>query len=99
MFVKYGVNVVFSGHEHFYERLKPQKGISYFTEGGSAKIAVGDVRGGAISAKGFDNEQSYMLVELEGDTMHFQTLSRRGKLVDSGDIRRPEKSKTDNAQK
>ena len=28
---KHGVNVVFAGHEHFYERIKPQKGIHYFT--------------------------------------------------------------------
>ena len=27
VFVKHGVNVVLSGHEHFYERIKPQKGI------------------------------------------------------------------------
>ena len=27
IFVKYGVNVVFSGHDHVYERVKPQKGI------------------------------------------------------------------------
>ncbi|MGH9220595.1 MAG: metallophosphoesterase family protein, partial [Vicinamibacterales bacterium] len=27
LFLKHGVSVVFSGHEHFYERLKPQKGI------------------------------------------------------------------------
>ena len=31
LFIKYGLNVVFAGHEHFYERLKPQKGIYYFT--------------------------------------------------------------------
>ena len=34
LFVQYGVDVVFAGHEHFYERLKPQKGIYYFTEVG-----------------------------------------------------------------
>ena len=28
LFVKYGVNVVFSGHDHIYERIKPQKGIT-----------------------------------------------------------------------
>ena len=27
LFVKYGMDVVFAGHEHFYERVKPQKGI------------------------------------------------------------------------
>ena len=42
MFVKHGVNVVLSGHEHFYERIKPQKGIQYFILGNSAKVRRGD---------------------------------------------------------
>jgi len=94
MFVKYGVNVVFAGHEHFYERLKPQKGIHYFTAGGSAKLRDGDIRVGPLTAKGFDTEQSYMVVEIDGDVMRFQALSRRGKIVDSGDITRQPKPPT-----
>ena len=43
MFIKYGVNVVFAGHEHFYERIKPQHGITYFTAGGSSKLRSGDI--------------------------------------------------------
>jgi hypothetical protein len=88
MFIKYGLNVVFAGHEHFYERLKPQKGIHYFTAGGSAKLRAGDIVAGVLTAKGFDTEQSFMLVEIDGDVMRFQTLSRRGKRIDAGEIRR-----------
>jgi predicted phosphodiesterase len=88
LFLKYGVNVVFAGHEHFYERLKPQKGIYYFTAGGSAKLREGDIRKTAMTAVGFDSDNSYMLVEIAGDQMHFQTLSRTGKRVDSGTITR-----------
>ena len=51
LFVKYGMDVVFAGHEHFYERVKPQKGIYYFTCGGSAKLRKGDIRKG-IGADG-----------------------------------------------
>ena len=89
MFTKYGVSVVFAGHEHFYERLKPQNGIHYFTAGGSAKLRSGDIVSGALTAKGFDSDRSYMLVEIDGDEMHFQTLSRLGRIVDSGTITRP----------
>jgi hypothetical protein len=89
MFIKYNLNVVFAGHEHFYERLKPQRGINYFTAGGSAKLRAGDIVGSsALTAKGFDSEQSFMLVEIDGDVLRFQTISRRGKAVDSGEIRR-----------
>jgi hypothetical protein len=89
MFIKYNLNVVFAGHEHFYERLKPQRGIHYFTAGGSAKLRSGDIMGNsALTAKGFDSEQSFMLVEIDGDVLRFQTISRHGKRVDSGEIRR-----------
>ena len=86
MFIKYGVNVVFAGHEHFYERLKPQKGINYFTAGGSAKLRSGDLLKTPMTAKGFDTEQTFMVVEVDGDVMRFQTISRRGYVVDSGEI-------------
>jgi len=55
LFVKYGMDVVFAGHEHFYERVKPQKGIYYFTCGGSAKLRKGDIRKGTgLTEKGDD---------------------------------------------
>ncbi len=88
LFKKYNVNLVFAGHEHFYERIKPQSGIYYFTAGGSAKLRSGDIRTGALTAKGFDTEQSFMMVELDGDVMRFQTISKSGKRVDSGEITR-----------
>jgi hypothetical protein len=87
LFIKYNLNVVFAGHEHFYERLKPQKGIHYFTAGGSAKLRAGDIIVGALTAKGFDTEQSFMLVEIDGDVMRYQAISRRGKRFDAGEIR------------
>ena len=43
VFIKHGVNVVLTGHEHFYERIKPQKGIAYFIIGSSAKLRKGDL--------------------------------------------------------
>ena len=94
LFVKHGVNVVFAGHEHFYERIHPQKGIYYFTAGGSAKLRTGDIRKGTLTAAGFDTDRSYMLVEVAGDQMHYQTLSRLGKLVDSGTIERQNRTTT-----
>ena len=88
LFIKYNLHVVFAGHEHFYERIKPQKGIYHFTAGGSAKLRTGDiVRNSPLTAKGFDTEQSFMLVEIDGDVLRYQTISRRGRRIDSGEIR------------
>jgi hypothetical protein len=89
LFVAYGVSVVFAGHEHFYERLKPQKGIYYFTEGGSAKLRAGNIRRNSpMTAKGFDTDNSYMLIEIDKDEMFFETISRKHQIVDSGMVPR-----------
>jgi len=85
LFVKYGMDVVFAGHEHFYERVKAQKGIHYFTCGGSAKLRTGDIRkGSGLTEKGDDIENTFMVVEVAKDTFNFQTVSRGGLTVDSG---------------
>ena len=88
------MNVVIAGHEHFYERLKPQKGIYYFTAGGSAKLRSGDIQKTAMTEFGFDRDNTYMLVEVAGDQMHIQTLTRNGRRVDSGTITRQPKPQT-----
>lgn len=85
IFVKYGVNAVFAGHEHFYERLKPQKGIYYFISGAGGKLRSGDVKEHSpLTEKAFDRDMSFMLLEIAGDQLHFQVISRTGETVDSG---------------
>jgi hypothetical protein len=88
IFIKHGVSVVFSGHEHFYERIKPQQGIHYFTTGGAAKLRPGN-NVSELTAKGFDDDYHFMIMEIVGDELYFQTISRPGKTVDSGKITRP----------
>jgi predicted phosphodiesterase len=95
LFLQHGVDVVFAGHEHFYERLKPQQGIYYFTEGGSAKLREGNIRvASAMTAKGFDTDMSFMLVEIAKDQMFFETIARTGTVIDSGVVLRREVAAT-----
>jgi len=88
LFVKYGVNVVLSGHDHIYERTKPQKGIYYFVSGAGGQLRRGNVRKTDLTAASFDQDRSFMLVEVAEDTLYFQTISRTGKTVDSGALQR-----------
>ena len=88
LFVTYGVNVVFAGHDHVYERLTPQKGIYYFVEGAGGQLRKGDIHPSAMTAKAFDTDQSFMLVEIGGDVLSFQAISRAGATVDAGTIQR-----------
>ena len=84
LFVTHGVDVVFSGHEHFYERLLPQNGITYFTSGAGGKLRAGDVQASEQTAAKYDDGRSFMVLELVGDDLHFQVISASGTTVDLG---------------
>jgi 3',5'-cyclic AMP phosphodiesterase CpdA len=88
VFLKLGVNVVFSGHDHVYERLKPQKGIAYFVSGSAGELRRGDMRRSDQTAASFDQDNCFMLVEVAGAQMNFQAISRTGQIVDSGVIQK-----------
>jgi hypothetical protein len=90
LFLKYGVDAVFAGHEHFYERIKPQKGIYYFISGGAAKLRRGDIQRTNLTEKGFDQGYHFMLVEVTPKMLYFQTISDKGDTVDSGALPRRE---------
>jgi hypothetical protein len=88
LFVKYSVDLVLTGHDHVYERTKPQNGIQYFVVGNSAKLRRGDLEDIGITAKGFDTGYGFMLAELDGDQLAFQVISDQDKTIDSGVVLR-----------
>jgi hypothetical protein len=83
-----GVRVVLSGHEHVYERIKPQNGIYYFVLGNSGELRTHNLRPSADTASGSDVDRDFMEMEIAGDQLYFQTISRAGETVDSGVINR-----------
>lgn len=87
LFVKYGVSVALAGHEHFYERIKPQNGIAYFISGAAGQLREGNIRTRSnLTAKGYDDDLSFMLMEISGDKLDFQSIGRKGSTVDEGEI-------------
>ena len=89
LFIKYNVSVTLAGHDHFYERIKPQHGIAHFVVGSGGRLAAGDIDPtSTITAKGFDTDRAFLAVEISGDTMYFSAISREGRVVDSGIVER-----------
>src|SRR5262245_18757353 len=62
LFIQYGVDAVFAGHEHFYERIKPQNGIAYFISGAAGKLRKVNIQKSDITGAGFDRDRSFMLL-------------------------------------
>lgn len=88
IFQAYGVKLVLSGHDHVYERIKPHNGIYYFVLGNSGELRTHDLRPSTDTAKGFDTDRDFMLMEIAGDQLYFQTIARSGETIDSGEIDR-----------
>jgi hypothetical protein len=87
--VKYNVSVVLTGHDHFYERVKPQQGITYFVTGSGGKLRDGNIdRTSGLTAGGFDTDLVFLAAEIDGDQMYFNAISRKGTVVDSGVLMR-----------
>jgi hypothetical protein len=79
---------VFSGHEHVYQRIKPENNIYFFVLGNSGKLMTHDFRGDGERLKGFDTDQTFMLVEITSDKLFFQTIARTGETIDFGELPR-----------
>lgn len=88
LLLRYGISVVFSGHDHIYERIKPQRGITYFVAGSGGRLRKGDLVPSATTAAGFDQDQAFVIVEVAANELYFQTIARTGSTVDSGTIPR-----------
>lgn len=95
LFIRYNVSVVFSGHDHVYERVKPQGGIVYFVVGSAGKLRPGDLDPRSpLTAAGYDRDLTFFAGEIKDDNLTFQVINRTGAVVDSGIIVRrkpPEK--------
>jgi hypothetical protein len=89
IFQRHGVRVALSGHEHFYERTTPQQGITYFISGAAGSLRPNDARFSPVTARAFDSDYSFMLFEVAGNELFYQSISRAGQSIDSGSITLP----------
>jgi hypothetical protein len=88
-FVTGGVNVVFSGHEHIYQRAELQRGVLYFVTGGAGSLRAGDAKASNAIARSYDQDYHFMLAEISDEGFYFQAINRTGATVDAGAMRRP----------
>jgi 3',5'-cyclic AMP phosphodiesterase CpdA len=84
--VRNGINITFAGHEHLYERIKPQRGIQHFVSGGGGRYLY------KFRPSDFDevgaSEHHFMVAQVDGDTMLFEAITYTQKVLDCGAVYR-----------
>ena len=86
LFVKHGVQVAFSGHDHIYQRVVPQQGVQYFVSGAGGMIREGGINRDNLVAAGFDTETHFMVLEADANEFRYNAISVAGRSIDSGRI-------------
>ena len=80
------VDVVFSGHEHLYERVKPQHEVKYFVSGGGGRYLY-DFKPSAFDEIGL-SEHHFMVAQIAGDRLFFEAITHSQQVIDCGVIYR-----------
>jgi len=86
--VRYGVEMIFSGHDHDYERFNPIDGVQIIANGsaGSQMNGIQDQRDGASSQ--FYTVPEFLKVTVQGDSLFLQAITTNGNVFDHMSLRR-----------
>ncbi len=80
LFEKYGVDVVFEGHEHFFNK-QTQNGVIYIITGCAGSAPYADAKHG-----GFPH---FVLVNVNGEKFNLTVINSRGKKINPDSIPKP----------
>jgi hypothetical protein len=87
LLVRHGVDAVLTGHDHIYERTRPQQGVQHFVSGVGSKPRRGDLdRRTPFYAFGNDVTSSFMSFEITQDRLSFKAIDISGRVIDSGEM-------------
>jgi hypothetical protein len=86
LFVKHQVPLVLAGHDHHYERTRPQQGVTYVVTGGGGR---GTRPTGASAFTAFSESVCHFVyVTVEGEALTLHAIDGVGKEFDSLQLRR-----------
>lgn len=78
-----GVDVVFNGHDHLYERFAPRGGVTYIVSGaGGAPRYKQAHQSRSRSVRFFNGDWSFSRIDIQGRSLRGRQITRSGAVVD-----------------
>jgi hypothetical protein len=79
---QYGVQMVFQGHNHFYERINPISGVNYITTGAGGRSLTFPSVFPTYSAKVNSSVYSFTQVDINGGSLVLREIDATGNQID-----------------
>jgi hypothetical protein len=83
IFTARGVDVVFNGHDHDYERMKPIRGVTYIVTGGGGAGLYRHAQRSPRTAKWYNASHSFTRVDVSGSTLRGRQINQSGQTIDN----------------
>jgi hypothetical protein len=84
-----GVDIVFNGHDHLYERTRPVSGVIYLTTGAGGASLYARTAQNAFTLAFANNVHSYTHVEVRGRTLLLRQVDTSGQGIDALALTKP----------
>ncbi len=81
------IDVVFTGHNHFYERRQPLDGILHITIGASSKSTSETLPPDPGRVVGYTESRSFGWIRIDGNMLHLQAFNELGEVIDDVQFR------------
>ena len=81
LFEQYGVDVVFTGHNHNYER-NEVNGVTYIVTGGGGAPALYKTEESELTREAFEVVYHFVLLEIDGNHLEAKVTSNQGRILD-----------------
>ncbi|HTH48686.1 MAG TPA: metallophosphoesterase [Candidatus Limnocylindria bacterium] len=83
---RYGVQIIFAGHDHDYQRFHPVNGVHHVVSGGGGSILHRLAEWDANAAQ-FQSRYHLTSVEIRGDTLRLLAIGTQGEVFDALEFR------------
>ena len=83
---RYGVQIVFAGHDHDYQRFHPVNGVHHIVSGGGGSI-LHRLSEWDVNAAQFQSRHHLTSVQIRGDTLRLLAIGTQGEVFDALEFR------------
>lgn len=91
------VDIVLAGHEHFFQKILPQKGIHYIVSGGGGKVRRGVIRD-HDHVEFAQSTLHFLDVSINANVFRYRAIDSRGAEIYAGEISKPAQPRPESSE-